>query len=64
MEIPPEIGAEAEALLLRSALDAGAGNGVFLPLMADLLGADGHIEALDLAEENVEAIESLIAGQS
>ena len=46
-----------------SVLDAGAGNGVFLPLMADLLGADGHIEALDLAQENVEAIENLIASQ-
>ena len=46
-----------------SVLDAGAGNGVFLPLMAELLGAEGHIEALDLAHENVEAIERLIAGQ-
>jgi ubiquinone/menaquinone biosynthesis C-methylase UbiE len=44
-------------------LDAGAGNGVFLPLMAELLGVDGHIEALDLARENVDAIERLIAGQ-
>jgi len=46
-----------------SVLDAGAGNGVFLPLMADLLGSQGHIEALDLAPENIEAIESLIADQ-
>lgn len=46
-----------------SVLDAGAGNGVFLPLMAELLGAEGHIEALDLARENVEAIEGLIASQ-
>src|SRR4029453_17382432 len=46
-----------------SVLDAGAGNGVFLPLMAELLGAEGHIEALDLAHENVEAIERLIPGQ-
>ena len=46
-----------------SVLDAGAGNGVFLPLMADLLGLEGHIEALDLAPENVEAIEGLIASQ-
>ncbi|MBY3321633.1 class I SAM-dependent methyltransferase [Rhizobium laguerreae] len=43
-----------------SVLDAGAGNGVFLPLMAELLGADGNIEALDLARENIEAIEGLI----
>ncbi|MCA2407361.1 methyltransferase domain-containing protein [Rhizobium leguminosarum] len=46
-----------------SVLDAGAGNGVFLPLMAELLGAEGHIYALDLAQENVEAIERLIASQ-
>ena len=46
-----------------SVLDAGAGNGVFLPLMAELLGTDGHIEALDLAQENVDAIEGLIASQ-
>ncbi|MGR9204004.1 class I SAM-dependent methyltransferase [Rhizobium leguminosarum] len=46
-----------------SVLDAGAGNGVFLPLMAELLGAEGHIEACDLAQENIEAIEGLIASQ-
>ncbi|MER9651811.1 methyltransferase domain-containing protein [Mesorhizobium sp. M0199] len=46
-----------------SVLDAGAGNGVFLPLMAELLGAAGHIEALDLAQENVDAIEGMIASQ-
>lgn len=46
-----------------SVLDAGAGNGVFLPLMAELLGVDGHIEAYDLARENVEAIDELIASQ-
>ncbi|MER8692091.1 class I SAM-dependent methyltransferase [Mesorhizobium opportunistum] len=46
-----------------SVLDAGAGNGVFLPLMAEMLGVEGHIEALDLARENVEAIESLVASQ-
>jgi arsenite methyltransferase len=46
-----------------SVLDAGAGNGVFLPLMAELLGTNGHIEALDLAQENVDAIEGLVARQ-
>jgi SAM-dependent methyltransferase len=46
-----------------SVLDAGAGNGVFLPLMAELLGAGGHIEALDMARENVEAIEGSIASR-
>lgn len=44
-----------------SVLDAGAGNGVFLPLMSELLGPQGHIEALDLAPENIQAIEALIA---
>ncbi|MBB3559883.1 ubiquinone/menaquinone biosynthesis C-methylase UbiE [Rhizobium sp. BK512] len=44
-------------------LDAGAGNGVFLPLMAELLGPEGHIEACDLARENLEAIEGLIASE-
>ena len=46
-----------------SVLDAGAGNGVFLPLMAELLGPEGHIEACDLARENLEAIEGLIASE-
>ena len=46
-----------------SVLDAGAGNGVFLPLMAEVLGVEGHIEALDLAQENVDAIEGLVASQ-
>lgn len=44
-----------------SVLDAGAGNGVFLPLMAELVGAEGRIEALDLTPENVEAIQGMIA---
>ncbi|MCJ9672050.1 MULTISPECIES: class I SAM-dependent methyltransferase [unclassified Neorhizobium] len=46
-----------------SVLDAGAGNGVFLPSMAELLGAEGHIQALDLAPENVAAIETRIASE-
>jgi len=46
-----------------SVLDAGAGNGVFLPLMAELLGAEGRIEALDLAPENIRAIDSVVASQ-
>lgn len=46
-----------------SVLDAGAGNGVFLPLLAELLGVEGHIEAVDLARENVEAIQGLIASR-
>jgi len=46
-----------------SVLDAGAGNGVFLPLMAEMLGPRGRIEALDLARENVEAIEVSVASR-
>lgn len=46
-----------------SVLDAGAGNGVFLPLMAELLGSAGRIEALDLTPENIEAIEGLVEHQ-
>jgi arsenite methyltransferase len=44
-------------------LTRGAGNGVFLPLMAQLLGGEGRIEALDLAEENVDAIRDMIESQ-
>ena len=32
-------------------LDAGSGNGLFLPLMSQLLGPTGEIHALDLALE-------------
>lgn len=34
-------------------LDAGAGSGGFLPLLAKIVGSTGHITALDLAPENV-----------
>jgi arsenite methyltransferase len=37
-------------------LDAGSGNGLFLPLMSQLLGPSGEIHALDLAPEHVGAI--------
>jgi arsenite methyltransferase len=39
-----------------SVLDAGSGNGLFLPLMSRLLGPTGEIHALDLAPEHVDAI--------
>jgi len=42
-------------------LDAGCGVGSFLPLMAELVGKDGHISAIDLAPENIEYVESLVA---
>ncbi|MCL4298625.1 MAG: methyltransferase domain-containing protein [Anaerolineae bacterium] len=41
-------------------LDAGCGSGSFLPFMANLLGPSGHITAIDLASENVAAVEALI----
>lgn len=40
-------------------LDAGSGNGVFLPLMSHLLGPSGRISAIDLAPENIEAVRVL-----
>ncbi|AYG79773.1 Demethylmenaquinone methyltransferase [Streptomyces hundungensis] len=33
-------------------LDAGCGSGAFLPWLCDLVGPDGRISAIDLAEEN------------
>ena len=39
-------------------LDAGCGGGAFLPLLADLVGVTGRLAALDLAPENVAAIEA------
>ena len=41
-------------------LDAGCGSGSFLPLLAKLVGSGGHISALDLAPENIEAVENLV----
>lgn len=36
-------------------LDAGCGSGDFLPWLAELVGPDGRVSAVDLAEENVKA---------
>lgn len=41
-------------------LDAGCGGGSFLPLLAELVGETGHINAIDLAPENVEQTNALI----
>ena len=41
-------------------LDAGAGSGSYLPLLSELLGGEGVIHAVDLAEENVAAMRSLL----
>ena len=39
-------------------LDAGCGSGSFLPLIADIVGPDGALTAVDLAPENVEVADS------
>ena len=38
-------------------LDAGCGNGCYIPLMSKLLGRSGRITAVDLAPENIAAIQ-------
>ena len=43
-----------------SVLDAGCGGGSFLPLLAELVGSNGHISAFDLAPENIERVEALV----
>lgn len=45
-------------------LDAGCGVGGFLPLLAGLVGPGGHLTALDLAPENVEAVRGRVAAGS
>jgi arsenite methyltransferase len=42
-------------------LDAGCGAGGFLPLMCELVGADGVVTALDLAPENVKRVDALVS---
>jgi arsenite methyltransferase len=42
-------------------LDAGCGSGGFLPLLHELVGANGSVTALDLAPENVARVEALKA---
>lgn len=39
-----------------SVLDAGSGNGSFIPILSKLLGSDGIIHAIDLDAENVDVI--------
>jgi ubiquinone/menaquinone biosynthesis C-methylase UbiE len=38
-------------------LDAGCGSGGFLPILAELVGATGRLDALDLAPENIASVE-------
>jgi SAM-dependent methyltransferase len=40
-------------------LDAGCGNGCFVPLLCDLVGPNGAVVALDLAPENVAQVDAL-----
>jgi len=40
-------------------LDAGCGNGLFLPLLAELVGAAGEICATDLAPENIAEVQAM-----
>jgi arsenite methyltransferase len=47
-----------------SVLDAGSGAGGFLPLISELVGASGHVSAVDLAPENVAQIESLVRAEA
>lgn len=39
-------------------LDAGCGSGSFLPVLAGVVGPEGHLTALDLAPENVATVEA------
>jgi ubiquinone/menaquinone biosynthesis C-methylase UbiE len=42
-------------------LDAGCGSGSFLPSLAEIVGPSGRLSALDLAEENIEAVDAQLA---
>ncbi len=42
-------------------LDAACGSGSFLPWLADLVGSQGQLAALDLAPENVQLVERRVA---
>jgi SAM-dependent methyltransferase len=43
----------------RQVLDAGCGSGSFLPLLAELVGPTGHINACDLAPENIARVQAI-----
>lgn len=43
------------------ALHAGCGSGSYLPLLAELVGDEGRLAALDLAPENIEVVQQRLA---
>ena len=45
-------------------LDAGCGNGAFLPLIAEAVGPTGYLAALDLAPENIAAVRAANAANA
>lgn len=45
-------------------LDAGCGSGAFLPWLSDLVGPDGRVSAIDLAEENAALAAERMRGSS
>lgn len=61
----PEYEAQVRAVGIRPGwrvLDAGCGAGNFLPWLADLVGPDGSLAALDLAPDNIALVEARAAG--
>ncbi len=60
----PEYEAQVRAVGIQPGwrvLDAACGSGSFLPCLAELVGPTGHLAALDLAPDNVAAVEQRVA---
>ena len=45
-------------------LDAGCGGGSYIPLLAETVGVNGRVHAIDLAPENIEAVKARTEGLS
>ncbi len=61
----PEYEAQVRAVGIQPGwrvLDAASGSGSFLPWLAELVGPDGRLAALDLAPDNVALVERRLAG--
>ena len=59
----PEYGAMLRSVGIQTGwhvLDAGCGGGSFLPLISELVGPSGRIAALDLASDNIAAVEQRV----